>query len=176
MVLVLVYCSIASETNELQITRVKLPNRVGSHVVEPDILDAGNRLRTVGEQVACLSTILTNATIQSVAENRRQASAIRLLGVLADTNSTSLLVTHIAFEDLETKSYPAVYALASIGESAIPKLVRLIENSTNEVVVANSVKSLMLIKGTNYQEFVQGQKTNLPPDRWKRLIRYAVRE
>lgn len=153
-----------------------LPERIGAHIVDPELRNEVNQISNNENRQLYLSKILTNQGSGKEVENRRVASAIRLLGTLRKTNSVDLISDFITFEEIETRSYPAVYAITNMGEASVPVLLKITMSSTNEMAIANSVKSLMLIKGTNYLDFAVTQKNNFPASEWKRLLRYAIRE
>jgi hypothetical protein len=166
---------LGAETNSLGTIGKLFPQQISGYLLAKDVRDWITVLPTSELQFAYLAGVLTNATTPATNDVDRKTTAILLLGLVGNTNSIDLLATQIAFKGGNAgHSYPGVFAFSQIGEPAIPKLLDVIRNSTNEVVIANAVKSLVIIKGTNYGQFVLTQKTNLLQIDWKKLIDHAV--
>ena len=168
--------ALAGETNSAASAAIQFPSRVGTHPIALEVRAAVNKFPTIEAQTEYLAGILTNQPAPTDVGNSQKVSAIRLLGYAGKTNSTDLLLSQIAFRDINGHSYPAVYALAHLGEAAVPKLLDLVDESTNQIAIANAVQTLVLIKGTNYETFVLRQKDNVRPDTWNKLIRHALNE
>ena len=106
--------------------------------------------------------------------NCRKASAIRLLGTLKAQAGIQPLVSNIEFQDTETQTYPVVHALAEIGEDAVPSLVDVIKREEKGKKIELAVQALVMIKGEKYGEFVAAQKSKIPSNAWRNLLRFAI--
>lgn len=153
-----------------------LPPVVGNREINADVREEVNRLSSSDLRIKYLFTVVSDSTnTLSVTNNFKKASAIRLLGVMANTNAINILVSNIAFEDIKYHDNPAVEALVSIGEPAVFQLLEVVKEPLgNSRRVPCAVEALMKIKGDRYNEFVQGQKNIMSSEIWKRLLEYAV--
>jgi hypothetical protein len=165
-----------TRTNDL------LPEVMGFWKISPEVREKANQLPTKALKLEYLTALVTNRIADSVADQGfKKASAIRLLGVIRDTNSVGVLVSVIAFKDVQylgdrqIHMWPAVDSLAAIGEPAVPQLLDIVKEIPKEDMrVSLAVQTLVKIKGTHYEEFVKEQKNKLPEAAWLNLCVYAV--
>lgn len=149
------------------------PQRSRSYDIDPDIRNEANRLTTMEQRCAYLATVVTNTPGSHSTNRFKVASAIRLLDAIHSTNLIPVLISQIDFMDHKYNNYPAMPALAALGEAAVPQLLEAVKKPKRSTWARNAVETLMDIKGPKYIEFVEGQKNILSPDAWKRLSWYA---
>ena len=152
---------------------VKLPAKIGFYEINDEVCSEANKLESKDLQIKYLSSVIQKMH-DPATENSRKASAIRLLGFIASTNTIDVLVSSISFGDVKHGDFPAVQSLTNIGAPAIPKLLAMVEGSTNKMELYCAVQTLKKINGSKYQEFVQQQKSVMPHARWIELLRYDV--
>lgn len=157
-----------------------LPEYVGIHRISDDVREQVNKLQTLDLRATYLSSIVSSDTTNhSETENSRKASAIRLLGLLKNTNSISTLISNISFVDVKYGDKPSVDSLAAFGDTAVPHLLHVLENpSATSTEYQCAVKALMLIKHAKprireWVEFMNEQKGRLSDKAWARLWRYG---
>ncbi len=163
-------------TNILANKEQKLPSMIGTYEIDIGVRNEANRFESSDLRVKYLSSVILKPSVTSASDtnNLRKASAIRLLGALASTNAVGILVSNISFADPKYHDFPAVQALATIGEPAVSNVLTVVKESTNKTEAYCAVQVLKKIKGNKYQKFVQMQKKALPHEQWNRLLQYDV--
>jgi hypothetical protein len=150
-----------------------LPLQVGGYEIDTNIWNEANKLPTMEQRYAYLAMVVKNMPVSYSTNNFKVASAIRLLEVIHSTNSIPVLASRIDFMDYKYNNYPAMPALAALGEAAVPQLLEMVRKPKRPTWVRNTVEVLMNIKGEKYIAFVNEQKNSMPPEAWKRLSWYA---
>jgi hypothetical protein len=144
-------------------------------MVSKDVREGANRLATSELRVAYLSSVIgSNALKTNENQNFSKSSAIRLLGVIKNTNSIPVLVSNITFADAIFPRRPAYRALEKIGEPAVPCLMDVVKDpSAPPDKLELVVHVLRVIKHNpgQWDKFVEDQKKVLPPQLWGRIDR-----
>lgn len=140
------------------------------HEIGADIQRKAEDPSNVEEQRLYLESVLLDEESSVPAK----ASAIRLLGELSKPSSVRVLISNIEFRDPNDGAYPAVEALADIGDPSVQPLLEVVASRRSKERSSLAVQALMMIKGDQYQEFVERQRHRLPEDAWKDLLRYAI--
>ena len=73
-------------------------------------------------------------------------------------------------------SFPAVNALAKLGEPVIPKVIAFIDATNDPMKRELAVQVIVRIKGRGYDKYVRSQWDFLPPATREALVRYGIRE
>lgn len=128
------------------------------------------------EQIEYLRSVINGSQEELENLNHRKSSAIRLLGKCGGTNAIPILIKNLEFEDSQRHDYPSVIALAGMGEVAVSPLLEVIKNDGDKIQLYFSVKTLMRIKGTGYNEFAKQQIALMPSNSWKNLFQYAIED
>ena len=168
----------------------KIPRQVGKYRVSEDVVAQAELFSAKCQKGFALSPraeylvgILTSNIVAEAQTNDtevadlliyKKASAIKLLGSLKEKAAVQPLVSNIEFNDARTKTYPVVHALSEIGEDSIPSLMDLVRQEKKGKRIELAVQALMLIKGKEYDEFVASQKSKLPSDAFRNLLRFAI--
>jgi hypothetical protein len=162
---------IVAETNGVSLV---FPNRVGLRDISPLVLSNVNHLRGVSNQLEYLIFTATNPSHESDTQTNELASAMWLLGASGQPIAIPTLISNISFRYDATGTYPAAEGLVTLGEAAVPALLALVCQSTNNNQLSHAVRALVKIKGHNFSDFVEEQRSKLPEKDWKKLVRFAV--
>ena len=163
----------AETTNGTPTNRITFPDTVSGRQIASKLCLEANGLTNADLQLAYLSSVVSNTLSTNLERNFYKASAIRLLGFVGNTNSIDILISQIAFRDNSSGTYPTVESMVLFGEKAVPQLLCVVRDSATKPDIGSAVEALKRIKGSQYEKFVLEQKTTLPDEKWKRLVRYA---
>lgn len=157
---------------------VELPKVVTGLLVSPEVRDEANKLATLELRVAYLSSVIASNSVETNSnENYRKSSAIRLLGVIARSNSIAILVSNITFIDVKYTERPVYRALEAIGEPAVPYLLNALkEPSASPKKCDCVIEMLRIIKHAmsypdRWQRFVDNEKETFPAELRSRIDR-----
>jgi hypothetical protein len=128
------------------------------------------------DRVVFLKSVMANKQEESPEKNFQKATALRLMGEYGASNAIPVLIENLEYQDTEHHDTPAVSALISIGEDAVQPLLGVVAALGNKQRTSLAVQTLMAIKGTHYDAFVEEQKGRMNDEAWKNLLRYAIED
>lgn len=123
--------------------------------VDEDVFVHVNSLSNSSEQIYYL-----NCLAQNTSDNHQKTTALHLMGETRSTNVVPILLENLTFRDEDSKTFPAVRALARIGEDAVDPIFAFIITTTNHVAAARGAEAIQMIKcrGTDCSAYVEWLK------------------
>ena len=109
--------------------------------IDENMVGHVNSLSNSSEQIDYLNQLLQNAP-----DNRQKSTALDLLGETHATNVVPVLLDNLTFRDEDSKTFPAVRALARIGEDAVEPIFVYIKTATNHVAAVRGAEAIQMIK------------------------------
>jgi len=109
--------------------------------IDEDVFGHVNSLSNSSEQIKYL-----NCLAQNTSDNRQKSAALHLLGETHSTNVVPILLDNLTFRDEDSKTFPAVRALARIGEDAVDPIFAYIITTTNHVAAVRGAEAIQMIK------------------------------
>ena len=123
--------------------------------IDENVIGHVNSLSNSSEQIDYL-----NHLAQNTPDNHQKSSALHLLGETHSTNVVPVLLDNLTFRDEDSKTFPAVRALARIGEDAVEPIFVYIKTTTNRVAVTRGAEAIQTIKcrGVDCSEYLEWLK------------------
>lgn len=130
-------------------------NMSGNQSVDENVVVHVNNIATSSEQIGYLNQLAKNAP-----NSRQKSTALRLLGETRSTNVITTLLENLTFRDEDSKTFPAVRALSTIGKDAVEPIFVYIKTTTNLVEAVRGAEAIQLIKckGADYSEYIEWLK------------------
>ena len=126
-----------------------------NQAVDENVIVHVNKITNSSEQIDYLIQLAENTQ-----DKRQKFSALCLLGETHSTNVVPVLLDNLTFRDEDSKTFPAVRALARIGEEAVEPIFVYIKTTTNRVAVTRGAEAIQMIKcrGVDCSEYLEWLK------------------
>ena len=90
------------------------------------------------------------------------------------SNIVEILVSNIRIVGYNGNPEPAVTALARVGDPAVPRLLKIFEESRDADTVRRAAQALAFMKGPGFEPFVKAEKDKMSPGAWEILSNAQV--